>query len=126
MRAANPIFTGVALLAALAGLAGCQSSNPGDQSAAPAVTTTDPGSVPPPADAPAVVVEVSAGKIVMRNGLVERSWTRNPFLTEHYTDLRNHKVWTQNTADFSLTIGVLPFSSDALAVSGDPVVVTTP
>ncbi|HVT34579.1 MAG TPA: alpha-galactosidase [Nevskiaceae bacterium] len=89
-------------------------------------TTGDTTGGTPPPDPYAVKFEVSADRIVAHNGLVERVWSRAPFLTQSLTDLRNHRAWSQASADFSIALATISFSSDALQVSGDPVVADLP
>jgi hypothetical protein len=73
----------------------------------------------PPPEAEAVI---SPERIILRNGLVERSWTRSPFRTEYLVDLRNGRVWTQDSADFALNVLGAELPSDLLEVRGEPVV----
>ena len=66
--------------------------------------------------------EVSAeitddGILVMRNSLVERRWTLNPFVTQSFTDLRSGKVWTADSPDFALKIGTVDVGSDRFSIA---------
>ncbi|HEY1078438.1 MAG TPA: alpha-galactosidase, partial [Fontimonas sp.] len=65
-----------------------------------------------------VELRVDDERIVLSNGLIERSWTRSPLVrTERLVDLRNGKVWSSDDADFSLTVAGLPLASDHYTLS---------
>src|ERR1043166_4810498 len=63
----------------------------------------------------APTVQVTATQIVMRNGMVERVWSRSPFRTQRLTDLRNGRTWTANSPDFSLDVRRLDVGSTLIA-----------
>ncbi|MDP9139827.1 MAG: alpha-galactosidase [Pseudomonadota bacterium] len=91
----------------LCALAACQSSEVPQASAAPTAAPS-PGS-----GAAAVELRIDEERIVLRNGLIERSWTHAPLVrTEALTDLRTGKVWSTDDADFSLSVLGLPLASD--------------
>jgi hypothetical protein len=88
-------------------------------STTPAATPPDRGTLTPPS----VQVEIDAGRIVLRNGLVERAWTRSPYRTESLTDLRNGRVWTTGSDDLALAVLGVDLVT-RFAVSGEPEVET--
>lgn len=88
-----------------------------------------PGSIAPPARAIAadsVNAQVSDGRIVLRNELIERVWTLSPYLTAQLTDLRTGQVWAENSPDFALEIGGQRIDFSRFTVSGEPVTETLP
>jgi hypothetical protein len=74
---------------------------------------------PPPATA-----QITANGIVIRNGLVERVWTRTPFKTQRLTDLRNGRTWTSNSADFTLNLRRVEIGSNLFGAIAAPTVQT--
>ncbi len=72
----------------------------------------------------AVKAEINAERIVLSNGLLERSWTRTPYRTERLTDLRNGRVWTEDTSDLALAIVGYDLI-EGFVVEGEPQVETT-
>lgn len=99
-----------------AGSATLRAVHAGFEDTAQMIVTAAPMPTPQPA------AEITADRIVLRNGLIERSWTRKPLRTEHLVDLRNGRVWTQNTPDFSFSLGSFEIASNMFEVAGDPVV----
>ena len=70
-------------------LAACQNSVAPQAGAAP---TAAPSA--PPSGGGAVQLQIDEGRIVLSNGLIERSWTSSPLVrTERLVDLRTGKVW---------------------------------
>lgn len=67
-----------------------------------------------------VTTQVTADQIAIRNGLVERVWTRNPFRTLRLTDLRNGRVWSANSADFALELRRAEVASNYFSAVADP------
>lgn len=119
---------GICVLVTLSLLAACGRGLPGgiDKSIAPLPPAR---SVESPAG---VSAEITADRIVLRNALVERAWTRSPYITESFTDLRNGRVWTAGSPDFALTLAAgstaaaLDIGSNLFSVSGEPVAEVTP
>src|SRR5581483_6633369 len=66
-----------------------------------------------------VTTQVTADQIAIRNGLVERVWTRNPFRTARLTDLRNGRIWSANSADFALELRRAEVPSNYLSAVAD-------
>jgi hypothetical protein len=73
-----------------------------------------------------VTTQVTATQITMRNGLVERVWTRNPFRTARLTDLRNGRIWSANSADFALELRRAEVPSNYFSAVAEPVVQALP
>src|SRR5581483_7119264 len=73
-----------------------------------------------------VTAQVSADQIAIRNGLVERVWTRNPFRTLRLTDLRNGRVWSANSADFALELRRAEIPSNYFSAVADPKIESLP
>jgi hypothetical protein len=69
-----------------------------------------------------VQVSVDAQHVTAGNALFARAWSRHPFRTLSLTDLRNGRVWTQNSADFALTVAGTDIASDQFDVVGEPLV----
>ena len=66
-----------------------------------------------------VYAEVSATRIVLGNGLVERSWSRGAFATLELRDKRSGgKVWSEGAPDFRLLGAPVPITSDQFTVTG--------
>lgn len=73
-----------------------------------------------------ITVQYGSDGIVVNNGLIERRWSANPYLTLSYTDLRTGKVWSQDSADFALKIGPAALGAERFAITGMPTVEATP
>jgi hypothetical protein len=101
---------------ALCALAACQSSEPPQSAALPPPT---PGSGGGAIGAVAPVeLRIDEARIVLGNGLIERSWTTHPLVrTEYLKDLRTGKVWVSDDADFSLSVLGLPLAFDNYNIS---------
>lgn len=97
-------------------LAACGRSSPGTEAPAP------PRIVETPAG---VEARIDAESILLRNGLVERSWTRSPFRTESLKDLRSGRQWTAGTPDIALAFAGIDVA-DRFVVSGEPLVEQLP
>lgn len=100
------------LLLCIAALAACGGSR------SSSVTTT-PGARSI-ASAAGVRADITDDLITVSNGLVERSWKRSGYVTDHYTDLRNGRVWTQGSPDFALNIAGVDIASNLFTVTGEP------
>src|SRR6185369_13675825 len=75
---------------------------------------------PAPAPTAGPQVQVSPGEVRVANERMERTWSRKPFRTEQLRDPRNGRVWSQNSADFALSIDGVEIASDKFDVSGEP------
>lgn len=89
-----------------------------------------PGNITPPtrasADTGGASAEIGAERIALRNGLIERVWTRSPYATAQLTDLRNGQVWAQDSTDFALEVAGLRIPSSLFSVVGEPVAEALP
>lgn len=64
-----------------------------------------------------VYVRISGTDIAIGNDLVERSWSRFPFLTSQIFDKRSGELWSERSADFSLGLGAAEVPSSVLDVT---------
>lgn len=104
MSFARAIFSALLFSA----LAACQNSVAPQAGAAP---TAAPSA--PPSGEGAVQLQIDEGRIVLSNGLIERSWTSSPLVrTERLVDLRTGKVWISDDTDFALGVVGLPLSGN--------------
>jgi hypothetical protein len=68
-------------------------------------------------------VRVGADEITIGNGLVERTWTRAPFVTKAIVDKRGEdRTWSAGSRDFALVVGTSELGSDQLTVQSARVV----
>jgi hypothetical protein len=74
----------------------------------------------------APTVQIGANEVVIRNGLVERAWSRDRFRTTRLKDLRNGRLWTANSADFALTIRRVEIPADLFSIVATPTVQNLP
>ena len=61
--------------------------------------------------------EISSTEITLTNGLVERTWSRDPFRTLSVTDLRAGRTWGEAAPDFRLDLGPTAIDSTLLSAT---------
>jgi hypothetical protein len=89
-------------------------------------TSSIPAPVSPPTNAatpPPVHAGLTPDHITLENGLIARTWTREPYRTESLIDLRNNRTWTENSDDLALALLGLDLVS-RFTVDGEPQIET--